>query len=71
MWPPFTNINFWTPMHLKAVEISSDFKTQVDNMFKEFNGMIDDVSAKLNNISNAVSELEAKLAFPPGDAKRQ
>lgn len=51
-------------MDSKTIEIPNDFKTQVDNMFKEFNVLIDDVSAKLNNISKAVAELEAKLASP-------
>lgn len=56
----------------KNIDVSfSAVNTQADDMVREFNTLMDEVSAKLNAIARDVAELESKLSLPAvgSDAK--
>lgn len=64
---------FFVPMSStqKSMDIPNEFKTQADSMFKELNGLIDDVNVKLNHISKSIGELEAKLTIAIDENKQK
>lgn len=48
----------------KNIDAFNAVSTQADDMVKEFNVLMDDVSAKLNAIAKDLAELENKLSAP-------
>lgn len=45
-----------------ALELPAEMKAQADSMFKEINSILEDMTVKLDGISETLTDLEKKLS---------